>query len=423
MAMARVVGKLRWAGLVVLCAGLIGAGGAWAQGRLARQILPAAPPISRPTERVTHSLLQTGPLADYNISSSGMPSISPDERWLVFSPPRQEGKPESVIFHNLQDRQTWQVNAEHSDKNMLGFVAAWRSDSRACAVALGGDWLVAEPGVRRVTQLGRREWEEVAAGWSPKRKLLAFFDTPDFRVWDGRRVSEPVNWAERLGYPSLASPWRAWDCEWSPDEKFILLRFYGAADRTKESPGHLEVINPTTVKKAGGWGGEGINAHWLDSARIIFLSDNDATRTSYTNMPLVVQARGRKPVRVLPQVGWYALSGNRRFIWAWRSGSLYRIDSRTLKRRVVMKSVADCAYSEARDLLWVLTKEGATHIIDSKTLAKRFIGRWSKDDRPSDWRVLGWAKGKPLPLLLVRQGNSRNAPEIWQLEAPTAGQK
>lgn len=220
-------------------------------------------------------------------------------------------------------------------------VLAWRPDSRACAVGGMGGWCVVWPrlaygkvGYRRLRLTAAAPGYQSCAAWSPRTYRLAMFDgflgTSLYRVWNGRRLSRGIVWREAVGFPQGEE--RAWQCEWSPDEKSLFLRFYGHAERDSTSAGHLVVLNPRTARPRYRWGAEAQPARWLDNRRLIF--GHDDSGLPYPEPLTVVQPSTYRHSAWLPAVVAWALSPARDVLWALQSNGDVRRRSTRARRNV-----------------------------------------------------------------------------------------
>jgi hypothetical protein len=389
---------------------------------------PAAPSAKTiaTLPKISHVMLNAGPVGDYVYGGGFVPSVSPDGRWLVFSQPNRGTKSSTIIFYDFISRKIWKVGGRAE-------ALSWRSDSRLCVITTSRGWALATPGKKTINVLAATkpsyplgshpdpsqigyplDPSDSCVAWGPKTGRLAIFDYYMY-IFAGTKLLRKLDWSKESPLPEQ---YRAWDAEWSPDERDILLRYYGHADRDRSSPGHMDVLDPLTAKPAKGWAGmETLHPHWLDANRYICECDyGPVAHTEWQGYPLVIQPKGRRMVWLLRKVDWYELSRDRKTIWALASsGDLYRIDARTLRKRLVMKSVARSGYEPRTDSIWVLNKRQQVYMIDGNNLQVKLMGAWSEQAKLSQWRIIGWPKGTRLPLVLVER-NPQSKPEIWQLQ-------
>jgi hypothetical protein len=392
----------------------------------AAAMMPAAGRSDKSANVITASLLGLGPVGGRNsISVNGSVSMSPDEQWLAIASPNPDGIADRIVFYSFATHTQWELKASRAigPEEAAPYIAAWRDDSAAVAVNLAGEWLVVEPKTHQITALAMQGGgiDSSCASWSPNRKTLALFDIPALTIWEGQDLKAKLDWATSLWSPPLlpgVMEWRPWECGWSPDGRFLFLRFYGQAERGPESSGHLIVIDPNTGKQVAGWGAEAAYPHWLDASTLLYLSnDVNCDRLFPYNLPLALQSKGQREVKFLPHITWYSLNDDRQNLWALNTaGALLHVNMKTRKHRTMMRSVVSCAYAKSRDLLLVLTRQDEVYLIEARSGRKEFIGRWPQKDQPmkSCWRILGWGQGQQLPLVLGRQAED-GALEIRQL--------
>jgi hypothetical protein len=213
---------------------------------------------------------------------------------------------------------------------------AWRPDSQGCAVGAGEGWAIAWPGRRRLEWVHRlpapgpdtSRSEESCAAWSPSGRRLAIFESEGgtglYLLWDGERVAVRERWARAWSLPPDQGPWRAWQCEWSPDEGALLFRYFEHFKHQRENAGYLAVVDPETGERRGGGVSPAGPARWLDAARIAFRGDDDGI--AFEPVPLfVADPAGGTRKRWLPDVVAWALSPRRDTLWALtRGGKLTR---------------------------------------------------------------------------------------------------
>lgn len=307
------------------------------------------------------------------------------------------------------------------------YVLAWRQDSQACAVGLGDGWAIVTPSGQKAQWLARPSRSrgiESCAAWAPRTHRLALFGAlGDFRVWDGKQLRKKADWAKTSGGPYYTAE-RAWQCEWSPDEKAIAFRFYGEAERQSDAAGHTMIVAPETGRQKYRWGTEACWVHWLDSRLLVFRADDEGLGGRFP-VPLVVAEpavrQARDSVWQKDVVDW-ALTPRRDALWAVTdAGDVYRTPTagRHWKRLLhigTATKIADNGSSPYRILVSPQGNQAAVWTGAALTLVSASVRparRWKLGH--GVFTVLGWPRGKALPLLAVQRTDA--APwELWQLE-------
>lgn len=354
--------------------------------------------------------------------------LSPDGRWLTWFRWHHKNRI-GLAFYDLSARRSHMTDlgrAKFADFDYDNYVLAWRQDSQACAVGLGDGWAIVTPLGQKAQWLARpsrsRDIESCAA-WAPRTHRLALFGAlGDFRVWDGKRLRKKADWADVSGAPPYAAE-RAWQCEWSPDEKAIAFRFYGEAERQSDSAGHTMIVDPEMGRRKYQWGAEAAWAHWLDSRRLAFRADDEGLGWRFP-VPFVVAQPGvrqaKDPVWQGDVVDW-ALTSRRDWLWvvthtgdvsrtptAGQHWKRLRHGTRT-KASHTISSPFRLLISPQGDQAAVWTEETLTLV----SVSGRPAGRWKL--RRGVFTVLGWPRGKALPLLAV-QHTDTTPWEAWQME-------
>jgi len=377
------------------------------------------------SDEVQHAVLSLPPVASI---SHGEPSgtISPNGRWLAYFDGWAENQ-DKVVFYDLVKSRHWVMDAGRiAPDSYRSRVLSWRHDSRACAVGAAGGWTVAWPATRRTRRISRTApGGESCAAWAPHSNRLAMFEghlgNGLYRVWNGRRLTKGIEWRKAVNYP--AGEERAWQCEWSPDERLILFRFYGHAERSSDSSGHTVVVNPRTSRPRFNWGTEAGPARWLDNSRLIFEGDDEGLGL---NSGLIVA----KPVVhqsntwLKNAVAW-TLSAQRNAIWALTTeGHLCRTPVQKRRWQIIRrKAVSSTALqfmspsllvSPRGDMAAFCHLYGGSNVSIISTSRKR---PWTISWRAPVGKVklLGWASGKSLPLL-EWEPNTETASVIIQLK-------
>lgn len=376
------------------------------------------------SRQVTHTVLPAPPIASMSYSHpSG--TLSPDGRWLAYFDARPKNH-DKVVFYDLVQGRSWVMAARHFDEeSFTSRVLAWRSDSRACAIGASGGWKVAWPSSRRVQRLTRvGPGGESCAAWSPRTNRLALFEgflgNGLYRVWDGRRLTRGIKWREAVGYPYGEE--RAWQCEWSPDEKTLLFRFYGHAQRESYQSGHTAVVSPRTGRRRFRWGTEAGPARWLDNSRLIFMDDDAlwSGTTAPTGLA-VTKPKTRESNIWLENAAAWALApqgdGKGNAIWAITTdGHLRRTSTKRKHWQIIRRNALPVQYmpstlsvSPRGDMVAFGNMFGGKNISLVSTSPRR---PWTISWRApvGKVRVLGWAQGQTLPLLELQQ--SDDAPAI-----------
>lgn len=349
--------------------------------------------------------------------SSWEPSavISPNGRWVAYFDSRLK-KGERVIFYNTQSKLNWAVNVGSSTASFGATrLLLWRADSSACAIGATGGWQVAYPEQRRKLIITRRAPQgEVCAAWSPLTKRLAIFDYDKgdgiLQVWNGRNLTKPMPWRIATGFPYRGEE-RSWQCEWSPDEKSLLFRFYGHAERDSISSGHTNILNPRTGRPRYKWGTEAGPAHWLDNSRIIFAASEFGSGGA--TGPVVENPASGHSQKWMRVSYAHTLSARRDVVWAIDDkGDLYRSPTKkrqwTLIRRRVLRVRPNyyprpmLTLSPRGDMIAMYDAwDGKSLSIVSTSKKKPWAVSW----RPPSGtiKVIGWAAGGALPLLEWQQ--------------------
>ena len=346
-------------------------------------------------------------------TSVGGAQLSPNGRWLAYVAERKPGRL-ALVTYDLTSAHAQAVDlGPLQPRSFFGDVLAWRPDSRACAVGVPNGWAVVTLGrqrVRWIDPVANYGPFESCAAWSPHGGRLAVFSGGGyFRVWDGTRLRRKADWAKASGAPSYATE-RAWQCEWSPNEKALLLRFYGQAERNSDAVGHMMVVDPDTGRDKFDWGAEAEPAHWLDDSHVAFRSLDE----SYGSLPATLQvarpSAHRERTWRASVVDW-ALTDRRDAVWiVTGEGDVWRTaPSRPRWRRVGHSEAARRHIQQVGPVGLSLSPDGnqavlvigsAVELISSEGWP---VGQWR--EAGSDINVLGWAAGRNLPLLAVGGAN------------------
>lgn len=415
---------------------------------------------------ISHKTLPVKPV-------SNTVAMSPDGKWLAF--PRYAGGCVGIAFYNLKSGRTWIVDKYRSKEGEKytrwayeECLIVWRKDSRACAVCDTKGLSIVWPSRKRILRLTREPADfENCVAWSPRTNKLAAFIGGDgpFLVWDGHKVLSSGNWTEATGW-QLCYPWSGWDCEWSPDERAVLLRFYGSSGRDRSGTGHLEIMNSKTAHRQGKWGAQALAPHWIDSSRVAYLVEDGPN--IYGSLPLMVAHPRSGSERGILQSA-YDISvvrpGNT--VWISASSGFYRLDTRSLKPKHVLKSVCAWDSAERTGRVWAVTEDAKVYRLGASGSKKTLICGLSGPMDPSktcDWsihvspdersfafcwsdrigdyqsgrrylciyqlkggkaqfgrfypygKVLGWAQGQTLPLILRTEGYGDKNRQVWQVK-------
>jgi hypothetical protein len=346
--------------------------------------------------------------------------MSPDGRWLAYFNARSE-KRDRVVFYDLIRSRHWVMDAGRVVPNSYSTrILSWRRDSRACAVGAAGGWKIAWPATRKTRRIARSApGGESCAAWSPRTNRLAMFESflgnGLYRVWHGKRLSKGIEWRKAVGFPQGEE--RAWQCEWSPDEKLLLFRFYGHAERDRNSSGHTVVINPRTARPRFDWGAEAGPAQWLDNSRLIFNADEEGL--GLFSGPMVAKPVAHQSNPWLKNAVAWTLSPRRDTIWALTTkGHLCRSSTRRKQWQIVRRNAVSAkalrrmspslSLSPRGDMVAFCHTFGGKDISLVSTSPKR---PWAISWQAPAGKVemLGWAAGKSLPLLELQRNDQTPA--------------
>lgn len=345
-------------------------------------------------------------------------TLSPDGHWIAYFGGKTRNRP-TLVLYNVSTGRFWKTTLRPQKEGDASMT--WRPDSGTLAAATDEGWAAVWPTTKRVRRVTRIDpgWGSCAA-WSQKTGQLACFDGDweggSFQVWNGKRIIHRSNWINDLQLPGYASPWRAWQCEWRPDGKALLFRFYGHAERDSESAGHTLVLDPKTGKnKFVDWGAEAGPAHWLDNARLAYPDNNEGLGSA----PLTVDVpEKRKHQAWRPKVIQWALAPGKNVLWALTdSGDL----SRTSTQKALWKQIAHVLPARDGEPIHLLLAPQGRYaavatgprvtLVSAATGAER---HWLVHVPYDNYFVLGWIAGRSLPLVAVQP--SQNTPDqIWQL--------
>jgi len=366
-------------------------------------------------------------------------SLSPDGRWLAWSEvsvPRgrkgpdnsSEPRVERIGFVNLSSKRIWRVGLSQQPKPTnypWHATLRWRPDSRACAIASWEGCRIAWPWRRHSRRISLLPAESNDMAWAPRSNRLALFEDESGpgRIWDGRRLSPAREWVASTGYPYPGEA-LVWQAGWSPDERLILLRFYGHAERNISSAGHMALLDARSGRPIH-WGAEAGPAAWLDSKRLIYKADDDGLEGAVALTVAKPRAHIANPW--LPDVLAWTLSADRKVIWALQqNGDLRRSPSTAprweLVRRKVFKLDAQWGFypmisaSPRGDMVAITNDRGGSGITLVGSSARR---AWASTWRAPSGTVqlLGWARGHTLPLL-EWQSAAGGPPKVVQLARP-----
>jgi hypothetical protein len=245
-----------------------------------------------------------------------------------------------------------------------------------------------------------------------------------YRVWNGKRLAKGVEWRKTVGYPYGEE--RAWQCEWSPNEKLILFRFYGHAQRDSYSPGHTVVIDPRTGRRRFDWGAEAGPARWLDQSRLIFEAD-DCERNLPRGLTVAKPVAHQSHKWLKNSVTW-ALSSRRDAIWALTSeGHLLRTQAKKRQWQVIRCNAISTqalrlmspsmSLSPRGDMVAFCDMFGGTNVSIVSTSPKR---PWTLSWKVplGKVKVLGWPLGKSLPLLELQHNKQEHSVVIQLNKIP-----
>ena len=341
---------------------------------------------------------------------------SPDGRWsAVVEEPRGKNRKRRVVFTNLRTRRSWPIALPARSSDEYGFEPSlsWSPNSRACAIRSKEGWRVAYPQARRsrlvLRDRGFASYGGYEAAWAPRTNRLAIFEDQGapFYIWNGKRLSRGKNWITSTGYP-YAGDVRIWQAEWSPDERAILLRFYGHAERGAENAGHTFVLSPRTGRAMYDWADEARPASWLDAKRLIYLADDGGLGGAGD---LIVARPSSRPktqrhqVWLKDAVAW-TLAPRRNTIWALRdSGDLMRSPvsapqwkrTRRLPKSVFGEYETTLTASPHGNMIAVSHGSQGRKLTMISTGARPWIATWATPG--GTFEILGWEPGRSLPLL------------------------
>lgn len=341
-------------------------------------------------------------------------TMSPNGRWLAYFDARPKNR-DRVVFYDLIKSRLWIMDAGRIAPDSYSTrVLFWRQDSRACAVGATGGWRIAWPDTRKTRRITRSAPNgESCAAWSPRTNRLAMFEGSSgnglYRVWNGRQITKGIEWRKAVEYPQGEE--RAWQCEWSPDEKLILFRFYGHAERDSYSSGHTAVINPRTGHRRFDWGAEAGPARWLDKSRLIFEGDDEGL--GLTSGLMVAKPVAHQSNNWLKNAVAWTLSPQRDAIWALTTeGHLCRTSTKRRHWQVIRRNAVSAKalrfmspslfLSPRGDLVAVCHAFGGNNISLVSTSSHR---PWTISWRApvGKAKILGWPSGKSLPLLELQR--------------------
>ena len=354
--------------------------------------------------------------------------LSPDGRWLAYIVTPKPGRL-ALALYDLPSAhaQTVSLGPQNPRFRWRGNVLVWRPDSRACVVGLQTGWAVVSPGRKRARWITRTYGYDGfdRAAWSPRNGRLAVFSgSGDFWVWDGTHVRRKANWLQETGIP-LSEDERPWQCEWSPNGKSILLRFYGNTVRDDTDTGHLTFVNPGTGRFK--WGMAAGPAHWLDNDRIAFRAEGDYIGGPMPVTLRVAQRTGGKERSWRAGVAAWALTARRDAVWIVAGeGDVWRTPLvKPRWRRMWHSEDARSRIPQADTVGLFLSPDGSrAALMTVSAITVSTIEIFHQGDPVRQWRpldsdvediqVLGWAAGRTLPVLVVRHKD--DTWEIWQLE-------
>lgn len=384
-----------------------------------------APCFAQPTRgvfsrQIKHVVLPAPPMASGSYWERSS-TLSPDGRWLAYFDTRRTDR-DKVVFYDLLKSRHWVMDAGRVVPDSYSTqVLSWRSDSRACAVGAAGGWKVAWPGTRKTRLISRSApGGESCAAWSPRTNRLAMFEgflgNGLYKVWNGRRLTKGIEWRKAVEYPFGEE--RAWQCEWSPDEKLILFRFYGHAQRDSYSAGHTAVLNPRTGRRRFNWGAEAGPARWVDKSRLIFEGDDEGL--GLTSGLMVAKPVSHQANNWLKNALAWTLSPQRDAIWALTTeGHLCRTPTRKRQWRIIRRHAVSSKALRFMSPSLSLSPRGDTAALCHAFGGSNLTLLSTSPQRPwtISWKaptgkikMLGWASGKSLPLLEWE----------WKAEAPSA---
>ena len=359
-------------------------------------------------------------------------AVSPDGRWLAYVlaserqlyhgsvrlNPNVAPKPGRIalVLYDLISARAQTVDLGPLDPRADGFsLLAWRPDSRACAVGTEIGWAIVTPGRERARWIDRTHgvWVlDCRPAWSPRGGRLAFFsEDGDFWVWDGTRIRHKANWLKQTGIPSYADE-RPWQCEWSPDGRFILFRFYGDSVRDSTDTGHLAIVDASMGRL--GWGTEAGPAHWLDNTRIAFRAGNAATDVAPDTLQV---ATARREHSWRADVAAWALTDRWDAVWiVTGEGDVWRTPLPNLHWRRVGRS--GTARNRTGTFGVSVSPDGSQAALTTGSAVELFrqggpVRQWRHPG--FDITVLGWVAGRNLPLLAVEPEKS-GPTQVWQME-------
>lgn len=370
------------------------------------------------TARTLRLPLGAGPEADPRALA-----VSPDGRWLAYVviPKVVIPKPGrlALVLYDLTSARAQTVDLGPLDPRTddTTSLLAWRPDSRACAVGIETGWAVVTPGRKRAQWIDRAHGVsgfDCRPAWSPRDGRLAVFsDGGDFWVWDGTRVRRKANWLKMTGIPSYASE-RPWQCEWSPDGKSILFRYYGDSGRDSNATGHLTIVDPGTGRFK--WGAEAGPAHWLDDTQIAYRT-SEVDTGGFEPEPLqVAQPAANKERLWRADIMAWSLTDRRDAVWiVTGKGDVWWTSLAKPHWRRVGHSDR---HNQDDTLRLFLSPDGTQAALTTGDAVELFrldgpVRQWRHPG--SDIQVLGWAAGRTLPLLTVEPTQSGPS-EVRQME-------
>jgi dipeptidyl aminopeptidase/acylaminoacyl peptidase len=347
-------------------------------------------------------------------------TLSPDGRWLAYFEATRGERDRLVITEPGVGKGAWAVDAGREAPG--DYLLAWRPDGKACAFTAGGGWGVVYPGERRVAWIRRaparapemgRSGESCAA-WSPGGDRLLFGESQTgsgaLEIWDGERITQTLRWPQELALASKDGPWRAWQCEFSPDGKSVLFRYQKHWKSERPAAGYLVVLDPATGRRRFPWTAEGGPARWLDDSRIAFRDNDDGI--AFSPVPLVVAEPEKKERQAWQaQVVAWTLSPRRETLWAVTPrGELAQSSSRGKNWKPVARGVTSADYQGGLNL--TLSPGGETVAVwngEVEAPRQRLLalvntesGKIRRCALPGEgFAVLGWPASQPLPMLAV----------------------